>query len=380
MALSQMTIDDLPESIDTSIAHFKFDDKVNQQSFTVDYFSRAQHRYERSLVRHERNKITVESALQGGLTNLSESWIETSGGDNSVTILASIYFKHIFTKNLFSIETQMNSKFGYYHVVLDEELDSGAVVRNPVWYKNQDEFWLSVTPSYKITDLWSYGATVKFRSQFAKGYVSSSKQEDYHLKSDFMAPGYLDVSGGVIYTSPKEQFPIVVSISPLALSATYVKNQEVQKNAQYTYLEHTEANDDGYVETYGVSPYSTSKYEGGSSIQIEFSKGYGKNEFFKYTTTLYTFYGWMAQLTSKNIYSDIHAYEDALEEWEDDSDSYQPILTIHPTVRWENQVTIKATELIATTLNFQLYYNRAQNLKVQSQTLLSVGLSYTFNR
>lgn len=56
----------------------------------------------------------------------------------------------------------------------------------------------------------------------------------------------------------------------------------------------------------------------------------------------------------------------------------KPRLPIHPTVRWENTIDIKATKYLSTTLSFQLYYNRAQNVSVQTRTLLSVGLSYTF--
>ena len=47
-------------------------------------------------------------------------------------------------------------------------------------------------------------------------------------------------------------------------------------------------------------------------------------------------------------------------------------------MRWENTIDIKATKYLSTTLSFQLYYNRAQNVSVQTRTLLSVGLSYTF--
>ena len=47
-------------------------------------------------------------------------------------------------------------------------------------------------------------------------------------------------------------------------------------------------------------------------------------------------------------------------------------------MRWENTVEIKATKYISTQINFQLYYNRAQNYDVQTQTLLSVGFAYTF--
>ena len=46
--------------------------------------------------------------------------------------------------------------------------------------------------------------------------------------------------------------------------------------------------------------------------------------------------------------------------------------------RWENTIDIKATRYLTTSLSFQLYYDRSQNYAVQTKTLLSVGLSYTF--
>ena len=56
----------------------------------------------------------------------------------------------------------------------------------------------------------------------------------------------------------------------------------------------------------------------------------------------------------------------------------EPVLALHPTVRWENTLDIKATKYLTTSIYFQLYYNRAQCYDVQTQTILSVGLSYTF--
>ena len=58
--------------------------------------------------------------------------------------------------------------------------------------------------------------------------------------------------------------------------------------------------------------------------------------------------------------------------------SRQARLPIHPTVRWENTLDIKATKYLTTSIYFQLYYNRAQNVDVQTRTLLQVGLTYTF--
>ncbi len=373
-ASAQMTLE-----ADTSKSANKtsFADSIRLQRLTHNYYSEALHRHQRKLVRQERNTVEINAGLQGSLTNLSDSWIETSGGDNSVTLLTSFTAKHTYKKSTFSVETLFSAKFGYYYVVLEDEDASGATVRDPVWYKNQDEIQFSVTPSVQITKNWSYGASVKFRSQLAKGYVSSSSQEDYNLKSDFMSPGYLDISGGLIYKSPKEKYPFTLSFSPIALSAIYVTSAEVKENAQYSYADHESTTKD-YVEAYGVSPYTSSKYEGGFSLQLDYDKYFGKKKIIRYVTTVYSFYGWMSQLAAKNMYKNTTEYEAALAEWNTTEEGITPTLAIHPTVRWENKVEIKATKLLSTTLNFQLYYNRAQNYKIQTQTLLSVGLAYKF--
>ncbi len=332
---------------------------------------------ERQKIRKERNYLEITGGLQGGLTALNEAWIETSGGDNSITLLTSLAMKHIYTKDKFSLQTLFNANFGYYRVTLEKETANGAIERDPVWYKNQDEFQIDITPSYKATENWSYGSSVKFRSQFANGYVSSASQESYNLKSSFMSPGYLDLSLGMIYTCPNSSLPFVVTLSPLAMSATYVTSAEVKENAQYDYLIHT--GNVAYSKAYGVEPSKSSYYEGGSSIQIAFDKRFGKGDFLRYVTTLHSFYGWMTQIASDNTYGTEEAYNKAFAEWEASSNgANEPILSVRPTVRWENRIDIKASKLLTTTLNFQMYYNRSQCFDWQNQTLLTVGLAYTF--
>ncbi len=365
-------------NLESQIVASSFRDSIKIQQVHNNYFSLAQHRYERSLVRKERNKFDITTALQGSMTQLSESWIATSGGDNTVTLLATIYAKHTFTKGNFSVESSLSAIFGYYRLVLETTLDDSSIERDPVWYKNQDEIQLSVTPSYKFSNSWSYGATIKFRSQFANGYLSNASQNEYNLTSSFLSPGYLDISGGLIYKKPDSKLP-TVTLSPIAMSATYVINETVRNNSQYKYLEQTDSNY-SYTEPYGVNHELTSNYEGGSSVQIDYERSFGKNSFLKYVTSLYTFYGWMKQLTYQNMYGKIDVYETALEEWNNTNDGVKPLLSLRPTVRWENRIEIKAHRLLTTTINFQLYYIRAQSYKIQTQTLLSVGISYNFKR
>lgn len=90
-------------------------------------------------------------------------------------------------------------------------------------------------------------------------------------------------------------------------------------------------------------------------------------------------HGLDVEFEHENRYTSVSAYEKALQAWNDAQGvGDKPMLQIHPTVRWENTIDIKATKYLTTTFNFQLYYNRAQNYDIQTQLLLSVGLTYTF--
>lgn len=89
-----------------------------------------------------------------------------------------------------------------------------------------------------------------------------------------MSPGYLDISGGFTYTCPLERFPIKINLSPIALSAVFVESAKVRKN---------EWDDKPGWQAYGLSNANkTSKYEGGSSIQIDFDRTFGRKGIFRY--------------------------------------------------------------------------------------------------
>lgn len=343
----------------------EFRDSVKTTSADTEYYSEARYKAERAAIRKERNYLEVGAALQGTLTSYNDAWIATSGGDNSVAIMATARLHHIFTKDKFTIESKLDAKFGYNRMNVEyEDGDQG------VWFKNQDEFQISTAPAYKFSKNWNFGSILKFRSQFANGYVSRTEQEGIHRKSRFMSPGYFDVSVGFTYNCPLKWLPLKVNLSPIAMSATFNESERVREN--------------GYL--YGIeNPLDTSLWEGGSSLQLDFDRTWGKNGWFRYRTTLYSFFGWITAIGQENKYRDFQEYKDAMARWSDANDTTightmgdKPHLAIHPTIRWENTLEIKATKYIATQINFQLYYNRAQCYDVQLQTLLSVGLSYTF--
>ena len=324
---------------------------------TVDaqsYFSRARYRAERAAIRKERNTLEFGGGILGSVASYSDSWIETSGGDNSIGLAATLFLHHTFTKQRFTIETKFDAKFGYNRMNIEVAGDGGSTTSEGTWYKNQDEFQISTNPAYIINKSWLVGSIIKFRSQFANGYVSRSQQTADDRKSTFMSPGYLDISGGFTYTCPLERFPIKINLSPIALSAVFVESAKVRKN---------EWDDKPGWQAYGLSNANkTSKSEGGSSIQIDFDRTFGRKGIFRYRTTLFSFMGWMSNLNMKNRYTSVSAYEKALQAWNDAQGvGDKQMLQIHPSVRWENTIDNKATKYLTTTFNFQLYYNRAQN-------------------
>ncbi len=375
VTMAQMTLDEMEP---TKQQQVQFRDSIRSSSLTNDYFSLARYKAERAEIRKERNTLEIIGSLQGSLTAYNDPWVATSGGDNTTAVVGSFKVNHAYTKDKFTLTSKLSAVLGYNRVKIDTGTDDdGATISEGVWYKNQDEISLSIAPTMSLSSIWSCGPTFAFRTQFANGYVSRSQQNDYELKSGFMAPGYLDISGGMTYKSPDSKFPFTINIAPLALSAVYVSKEIVQNNFLYSFAD-PETGTWTYVEPYGVSPYESSKYEGGSSIQIDYDKTFEQLGKIRYTTSLFSFYGWMTQTSYSHIVDGYDDYLLALEEWGVSEDGVKPILGIRPTMRWENTISIPATDVLSTTIKFQLYYNRAQARELQTQTYLSVGLSYTF--
>ena len=315
-AMAQVSIDD----VSTSAEKPKFGSHVAEAKMRADRIAQ----------RREHNTVDFTANLHGSLTAYSKSW--QAAGDNTVTILANVNFLHTYKKNKFTLTNNASAKFGYNNM----KTDLGDGVQKGVWFKNVDEIVLSTAPQWDMVRNWTYGANVKFRTQFAPGYgARGDKQNGVSRVSNFMTPGYLDASLGFTYVVPSEKFPLKINLAPAAMSATYRHDQFTSKD-------------------YGVAAGYTSKYEGGLSVQLDFDKTWGKNGWLRYRTTAYSFYGWITGLSSKTI-SDIA-----------------------PTLRWENTFDIKATKYISTQIYVQLYYNKAEYQKLQLQSMLSVGLTYTF--
>jgi len=338
-----------------------FDDTVKTDDSKPGFSNLAQLKAERAAIRKERNTIEFNIGVNGSLSNFNSKWQAANGSVNSITGIANILFTHSFKKDKFSIDNKVTGKLG-------------ATSKSSTWTKSQDEWFISTAPAYKISDNWNFGAIVSLRSQFANGVDDNNNRT-----SRFFAPGYFNVSLGFTYVCPKPKFPIKINLSPLSMNSTFVCSNTVRDvffnkkgfktidGGALTYDEFRtnhdllSAADRNTPYCYGLTlENGTSRYEGGSSIQIDFDRTFGKKEIFRYRTTLYSFYGWIneiSQQTSK------------------DKDLFE---SIAPTIRWEHTIDIKATKYFSTQFYFQMYYNKAQINSLQTQIILGVGISYTF--
>lgn len=326
---AQVTVDETT----TQTEKITFETQVKDSEVNSDVLAEAHRRAERLTLRKERNTIDFTANLHGSLTAYSKSW--QAAGDNTITILASLNFLHTYKQGRFTLTNTASAKLGYNSMKINADDKRGT------WFKNVDEIALASSPQWAMVKNWTYGANIKFRTQFASGYESRGSS---NRVSNFMTPGYFDASVGFTYVLPSEKFPLKVNIAPLAMSATYRL-------------------DKGTSNDYGVLT-GRSKYEGGLSLQLNFDRTWGKNGWLRYRTTAYSFYGWITDLSSAKRFV---ASESTPE--------YQHVV---PTLRWENTIDIKATKYISTQIYVQLYYNKAEYHKLQVQSMLSVGLTYTF--
>ena len=359
-----------------------FANEVKTDNAAATFSNEAKIKAEKAALRKERNTIEFNATLNGSLAHFNDQWLSVNGNTNSLTGLGNVLFTHTYTKNKFTIGTKVTGKLGYaYNFTTDESASTIS--------KSQDEWFIQTSPAYVISKSWNVGGSASLRSQFANGWSSTDK-ESRKLTSSGFAPAYFIASLGVTYVCQNKKFPIKINIAPLSMNATFVTNDDVHsyyyavsdnglaglRNLYPTYADYEAAKaantldkSDEMKDLYN-KPYvygltlanGNQRYEGGSSIQVDFDKTFGKKGIFRYRTTLYSFYGWINEIAQQNNSKKTGiVYE-----------------SIAPTVRWENTIDIKATKYFSTQFYFQLYYNKAQNKNIQTQTVLGVGLAYTF--
>ena len=288
-----------------------------------------------------------------------------------MSVVGTFGMKHTFTNKRFSNNTQVNARYGYSRQnYKTENADNEAI-----WFKNVDEFWAQVQPKLALNERWAYTFLAKFRSQFSNSYKSATEQEDEHLKSGLLAPGYLDFSLGMDFASPWTKFPIKVSFFPLSGNGIIAKNSQVEENFR-------ERNATSW---FGIDIDKNFFFTGGSSIKLEFARSWGKTSWLSYNGNLYCYYGWITNVSTLPKIRAYRDYEAALEQWEASGSpaGLEPKSVAHhemllPTIDWRNTITIKASSYFQTQIMFDLYYDKALSDSMMIKSFISLGLTYTF--
>lgn len=315
-------------------------DSIKWARYKNEFFSLAKYKAERRALIKERNTIEYKIALQGSTEQYNSSWKQS--GTNNISGNLSMFCYHTFTKHRFSLTSKLDANYGITRI-------------DSIWSKTSDAFSLYVAPAWKVKKNWAYGGSAKLRSQFTKGYKSRT---DKTVVSDFMAPGYLDLNVGVTYTSPNAKFPFKVEISPVSGSGTFVLDDNVNLKTAYKMpFREVQRGVDDAGNPVMEKIYKDVKFEGGSSVQVSFDRTFGKSKFMRYRSTLYSFYGWMTDLTAEYKPGERH---------------------LVPTARWENWLDFTASKFLTTTIYWHFFYNREQVNKLQIKYSLSFGLSYYF--
>lgn len=334
---------------------------ATQSAIDIEYQTAAKLKAERKAARKERNYFEIGGKIQGILNAYNKTRTDLKGGENNISLSASLNIKHIYKKNLFTLDSKFDAGYGQVYQASDK------------WFKNNDFFKLTVNPSWDFgkegpRKNWAYSASIVFNSQFDKGYANRTEAKNGNLKSSFLSPADLTVGVGVKFTSPEKKFPIKINIDPLSCQTKFVLNPELRScsidslgNVSPIKNPYGMLFDKNKEKKPGLSHYKSSRFEGGSSISISLDVYFDKKNIVRYRTDMSSFYGWITDITRKSQY-----------------EGTEPYKHIIPTFKWNNTFDIALIKYLTLQLKCDLYYDRQEVDALQISYFTSIGLSYTF--
>ena len=350
----------------------RFRDSFKKMTVKTDYYNEAQAKAERKRIRNQRNTLTMNFNLQGQMFAYNDAW----GGENSTSALGTFRLTHTYSKNKFSIRNEADVRYGYNRaradITVKDDNGEDVQVRRGIWFKNTDAFWVQTQPSLKVNDRWAYTFTGRMDSRLTNTYASRVKQEKEHLQQAFMAPANVSASLGMTYSMKK--LPLSITMSVFSASGTLVYSDELKKLYQ----------DRGADAYFGVEIDKHATFSGGSQIQLQFNKSWGKKGWLTYWMNTVSYYGWITNVMKAPKIRDYDRYLAQKAAWEaggqqGDAPAGVPYAArLHPTVNSQHRVTIKVSNLLSTNFYYQLLYDKAANTAVRTQSQWTVGLTYTW--
>jgi len=139
----------------------------------------------------------------------------------------------------------------------DLNLGYGLIMQgNDPIRKSDDKIDLSSKLGYKLNEHWFYSNLINFRTQFAPGYDRPGDVDRIKI-SNFMAPGYLNLSTGFDW-KPVDGFSLL--LSPVTGKFTFVIDEVLSQAGSF-----------------GVDSSKKVRAELGGFIKVEFKKEIAKN-------------------------------------------------------------------------------------------------------
>ncbi len=266
-----------------------------------------------------------------GVTSLNLSQLSLSnwaaGGENSLSGNALVKLSANFNDNLRNWENNLTLGFGL--IRQGDDLSR----------KSDDQIDFSSKFGYRASKRWFYSGMLSYRTQFARGYDKPG-DENRVMISNFMAPGYLNLSAGMDY-KPNDDFSMF--ISPLTGKITFVLDEALSDAGSF-----------------GLDSAETVRGEFGGYVKIAYKKEILKNVLLDTKVDLFS------------NYLENPQYVD---------------------VNWDLLLTFKVNEFLSATLMTRLIYdydikfpydsdgdgtNDASEPRVQFKELFGIGLAYSF--
>ena len=265
-----------------------------------------------------------------GVSSLNLSQLALSnwaaGGENSVSGNALLKLSADYDNGTTSWDNDLTLGFG-----LTKQGDELA-------RKSDDQINLASKFGYKASKKWRYSALLGFTTQFAEGYENPGDENRTKI-SNFMAPGYLNLSLGMDFKPGKN---LSLFISPVTGKVTFVLDTMLSNKGAF-----------------GVDPGQAVRGEFGAYIKFAYKREILKNVLLD---------------TKIDLFSN---YLDHPE---------------HVDVNWDLLLTFKVNEYISATLMTQLIYDydikfdpdpsddveEYTDDRVQFKELFGLGLTYNF--
>lgn len=263
-----------------------------------------------------------------------------SGGTNSISGLWSAEFVRNFKKDLFVWNNRFATKFG-----ISSQAEVGL-------RKTSDEIDFSSTFGYRrgTVSNWYSSGNFSFKTQFGHGYAYSG--DDKRTISTFMAPAYLMIGVGTIYSHDVEKF--TAYFSPLTLKSTFVLHQELANSGAFG-VDPAEYDAEGNL----VKEGKTTRMELGVLLKSSFEKEIYKNIHLQNRVSFYSDY--------VNNFGNFD-------------------------IDWEVSLNFKVNEFVNATFGSHVKYDndikyneiidgvevQVSGAKIQWKQLLGIGLIYSF--